>query len=271
MSQGNPYYPKGGAGGGGFLSGGSPQGSVGGSPGGMGRREDAAQALRPVTIKQLAGATQAHADADWTIDNCAIGQITLVGQVMSSTQQATNTLYWIDDSTGRIEARKWVDSSTQDGDDKIVIENDTFVRVTGSLKMFGPKRYINATHIRPVQDYHETHFHLLEAMAVVVFHEKGMPTEAEQNHGLNSSQAGAYTSQTNASSRDQYASLPPIQREIVRFMQSQPHNPDGIHVGAIARAIVNSDANEINNAIDQLMDDGLVFSTMDDSHFNLSI
>jgi replication factor A2 len=40
--------------------------------------------------------------------------------------------------------------------------------------MFGTKRYINATHIRPIKDHHETHFHLLEAMAVLVFHEKGM-------------------------------------------------------------------------------------------------
>jgi replication factor A2 len=74
------------------------------------------------------------------------------------------------------------------------------------------------------------------------------PSDGEQNGPNINGQAGAsaYTSQTSASStRDQYADLPPMQRDIVRFMHAQPDNPDGIHVGAIARAVGSSDANAI--------------------------
>ena len=50
---------------------------------------------------------------------------------------------------------------------------DKHVRVTGTLKSFGKKRYINATHIRNVKDSHEVYFHILEAIAVNLTMERG--------------------------------------------------------------------------------------------------
>jgi replication factor A2 len=41
-------------------------------------------------------------------------QVTVVGHVVSIQSQATNNLYWIDDGTGRIEARHWIDSSIEE-------------------------------------------------------------------------------------------------------------------------------------------------------------
>jgi hypothetical protein len=45
-------------------------------------------------------------------------QVTLVGHVVSIQPQATNCVYWIDDGTGRIEARHWVDSSSEEDSGK---------------------------------------------------------------------------------------------------------------------------------------------------------
>lgn len=47
------------------------------------------------------------------------------------------------------------------------------VRVLGSLKMFGNKRYINANLIRPIASPSEIYFHLLEAMTVSMIWERG--------------------------------------------------------------------------------------------------
>lgn len=47
------------------------------------------------------------------------------------------------------------------------------VRVTGSLKTFGQKRYLNATHIRASQDPHEIYFHILESIAVTLMIDRG--------------------------------------------------------------------------------------------------
>jgi hypothetical protein len=51
---------------------------------------------------------------------------------------------------------------------------NTYVRVTGNLKTFGNKRYINAQHIRPSTNPHELYFHLGEAMVTNLMIERGM-------------------------------------------------------------------------------------------------
>ncbi|PPQ73019.1 hypothetical protein CVT26_014667 [Gymnopilus dilepis] len=276
MSQYDNYYGSGG-GGGGYLQGGSPF-SASGSPGGM-RKTEISNSLRPFTILQLNQATQAHTDAEWRVDDVEIGQVTVVGQVVSVQKQTTNSVYSIDDGTGRIEARQWIDSSSDDDSSKTgAIEEQQYVRVTGGLKSFGKKRYINATHIRPIKEPHEVYFHILETIAVTLILERGPPNNPNvaspnkmvQNTGTNIS---AYSGQSaQPAIQDQYSHLPALQRDIVRFIQNQPHEDEGVHVAVIAKAIGASgeDARKISDALDKLMDEGLVFTTIDDSHFSVS-
>ncbi|KAA1471099.1 replication protein A, subunit RPA32 [Dentipellis sp. KUC8613] len=274
MSQ-NDYYGNGGGGGGGggYLTGGSPFGSAAGSPGGAGRRSALGQSLRPFTAKQLINATQAHADADWMIENTEIGQVTVVAQVISIQTQTTNSVYWLDDGTGRIEARFWSDSTSQGDNDVFagIVEN-SYVRATGNLKTFGNKRYINALNIRPVKDWHEIFFHLVEAMGITLIFERGPPSGPGQHHGNQDMQSAtsAYTAQSHSSAAlNQYAHLPPLQRRIVEFILQQPPNPEGFHIVAISRA-VGGDAEGISDALEKLMDEGHVFSTIDEEHYNVS-
>jgi replication factor A2 len=117
--------------------------------------------------------------------------VTVIAQVISIQAQTTNCVYWLDDGSGRIEARHWMDSSSTEDSEKwggikcvnptipsviYLFRNseNTYVRVTGTLKMFGSKRYINATYLRPCADPHELYFHLSEAMTVDLIFERGM-------------------------------------------------------------------------------------------------
>ncbi|TFK42517.1 hypothetical protein BDQ12DRAFT_278987 [Crucibulum laeve] len=274
----NPYYSNG-ASGGGYMPTGSPF-SASGSPGGL-KRSEASHSLRPLTAAQIIKATQAHTDADWMIDDMEVGQVTIVGQVCSVQAQATNCVYWIDDGTGRVEARHWVDSSNEEDAEKWSgIEDGVYIRVTGGLKTFGNKRYINATHMRPVKDAHEIYFHTLEAIHVTLILERGPPLgigqaaqpRAPANATAITGGTNAYANQSSSVANfDEYSHLPALQRSIIRFILEQPHNDEGIHVAAIARAIgTDGDALKISQALDQLMDEGHVFSTIDDSHFNVS-
>jgi hypothetical protein len=49
----------------------------------------------------------------------------------------------------------------------------TFARVTGNIKTFGSRKYINASQIRPVRDPHENFFHLLDVIAVQLTFDRG--------------------------------------------------------------------------------------------------
>ncbi|THH20680.1 hypothetical protein EW146_g718 [Bondarzewia mesenterica] len=279
----NPYYGNTG-GGGGYLTGGSPFGSSSGSPGGASRRA-LAQSLRPLSIMQVHKATQAHTDADWMIDNTEIGQVTIVGRVITIQTQTTNSVYWVDDGTGRVEARFWSDSTGQEGESFEGITEGSYVRVTGTLKTYGNKRYINTVHIRPIKDWHEHElwFHIAEIMAITLTFDRGpvrdiiypsAPAGSSVNQNTAAGQghaASAYTAQPNPVVADErWANLPPVQLSIVTYMSQQPQQDEGIHVSAIARA-VGADVNAISDALEKLMDEGHIFTTMDEMHFTLAV
>lgn len=49
-----------------------------------------------------------------------------------------------------------------------------YARVTGTLKQFGNKKYLNVAHIQPVTDPHEIFFHTFEAMYVTMVYSRGL-------------------------------------------------------------------------------------------------
>ncbi|KDQ60956.1 hypothetical protein JAAARDRAFT_67377 [Jaapia argillacea MUCL 33604] len=261
-------------GGGGYLAGSPFGGSAGGSPGLRGRGA-AAQSLRPCSVKQLLNATQAHTDAEWRIDDVEIGQVTVVAQVVTINSQATNCVYWLDDGTGRIEARHWVDTTSSEETDKWGgITENTYVRATGSLKAFGNRRHINATHLRAIKDPHEIYFHTLETIHTVLTFEKGPPGGPGQSPATQHGNAGpsAYSAQAHSASNNaQFSHLPTLQRKIIDHMIEEGPVEGGLDVGSIARAVGVSNAHTLSAALDALMDEGHIFSTTDDSHFSLSV
>ncbi|KAF8350645.1 replication protein A subunit RPA32 [Amanita rubescens] len=264
----NPY-----GGGGGFIQGASPF-SASASPGG-GRRSETSHSLRPVTVAQLVRATQPHADAEWTIEGSEVGQVTLVAHIISIQVQATNRIIGLDDGTGRVEARCWVDSTADDETEKWAgIEENTYARVTGGLKSFGNKRYINALHIRPIKDPHEVYYHMVEAINASLVLERGAPPAPGQENTTRSGanrDTSAYTAQSysNAGGMEQYNQLPPLQRSIIKFIIDNTKGDEGVHVAAILRAL-NTDRSKVDAAIEKLLDEGHIFTTLDDSHFKVS-
>lgn len=116
--------------------------------------------------------------------------MSIIGQVTFIQKQVTNCVYSIDDGTGVIEARHWVESNEEDAGkwghvewaslyslveafSDISNREHAMVRVTGSLKSLGAKRYVNASQIRVLTDPHEIFFHCLEVIAVGVIFERG--------------------------------------------------------------------------------------------------
>jgi len=102
--------------------------------------------------------------------------------------------------------------------------------------------------------------------------ERGPPPKPGQEVTPRQNGAGpstAYSAQPAVRSSDQFSHLPKLHRSIITFIQAQPSSAEGIHVSAIARA-VGGDAVTISDALDKLTDDGIVYSTGDESHFALS-
>ncbi|KZV69483.1 replication protein A, subunit RPA32 [Peniophora sp. CONT] len=272
---GGPYYGnEGGGGGGGYLTGGSPFGSGTGSPGGAEKRSALSHAIRPVTIKQLHAAQQQHGDAPWTIENSECGHMSLVAQVVSVRSQATNTVYYVDDGTGRIEVRRWRDASMDSNTDpNDQIPQDSWVRVTGVLKTYNNKRHLNHITIHRLTDFNELWYHQLDVIVATLTFEKGLSSAPQgdgdgQHAGHSASAYAAHAAGGGGS--DEHANLPPVQKAIVEWIMSHPDDPDdGYHIGVISRH-VNASEDEFAEALEALMENGTIFTTIDDTHVSLA-
>ena len=92
--------------------------------------------------------------------------VKIVGCVRSFEQKSTNLAINIEDGTGMIEAKTWMN----EGDECSAVANMrqeccqdyAFVRVIGQVKEFDGKRHIQATDIRLLGTKNELTYHLLE-------------------------------------------------------------------------------------------------------------
>ncbi|KAF9651426.1 replication protein A, subunit RPA32 [Thelephora ganbajun] len=248
------------------FAGGYVQGSPFGenSPGTV--KKATSHSLRPVTIKQLLASTQAHGDAEWMLGDCEINHITAITHVLNVQVNPTNNIYELGDGTGRIEARHWVDASTEGDEGKTNgVTSHMYARVTGTLKQFGTKKYLNVAHIQPVADPHELIFHLFEAVYVTLEYSRGpVGGGGEPMQGVTFGGSQSAYSHQNQGSGDQYSHMNDIERRIMQFLRSQ-QGGDGVHVAAIGRAI-KADPPVVSDALDKLVEGGDVFITSDNHY-----
>lgn len=241
-------------------------GSQGDSPGG--KRSYGKDTLRPVTVKQLLDAYHPNPDAEhFMIDDAEATQVTFVGQVRNISQQTTNVTYKIDDGTGIIEVKVWIDMDSMDeaGESKSKVAEQAYVRVYGRLKAFGSKRHVGANVIRPVQDFNEVQYHLLEATVVHLHFTRGAPESLQKGgaNGANGATNGAAMQQDSGYGGGMPSHMSPAARKVFACVKNTPQTNEGLHMQDIA-ARINMDVNEVLKAGDELQGLGLIYTTVDD-------
>ncbi|KAJ8067796.1 hypothetical protein OCU04_003393 [Sclerotinia nivalis] len=262
------YGAQGGADGGGFVQGGygGSQGGSQDSPGGT--KTYGKDTLRPVTIKQILDAVQPHPDADFKIDGSEVTQLSFVGQVHSISTQATNNTYKVDDGTGLIEVKQWIDNDAEPDNAKPVPQEGQYIHVWGRLKSFHDKRHVGAHIIRPVTDMNEVTFHGLEATLVHLHFTRGpIPTagamKTESGDGMFVDSYGGNNVSTATGGRVLAAHVTPNSRAVFNLLQSEPQNNEGLNVNIIATKLGMPVA-EVYKCGDQLLAEGCIYTTVDD-------
>jgi replication factor A2 len=226
-------------------------------------------------VKQVLDASQPFPEAPFQIDGADVANVLFMGQVRNISSQSTNVTYKIDDGTGEIEVKKWVDSTTADnmdteegkapGDGKSELVLNGFARVLGSIKSFGNKRYIGAHSVRPLSNINELHTHLLEATAVHLFFTRGPPGAATAGGnaagGADAVMGGADDYSTGQNKA--LASMSPVAKKIYHLLKTEPQEDTGLHLQVIASKL-NIPASEVARAGEELLGGGVIFSTMDE-------
>ena len=205
-------------------------------------------------------------------------QISFVGQIRNISTQTTNITYKLDDGTGTVEVKLWVDadeSNSMDTSEGTVskpklVENE-WARVWGRLKAFNNRRHVGAHVIRPITDKMDITYHLLEATYVHLYFTKGSLDSIKQESGTaNGNQEVGYGGGGADTSMDG-RSMPNVSqnaRTVYKVLRDSPQNNEGLHVQNIAsRASMN--VNEVLKAGDELLSHSMIFTTVDDNTWAL--
>lgn len=219
-----------------------------------------------MTIKQILDAEEPFSGAEFKVDGTPITQITFVGQVRSLNPQQTNLTIRVDDGTGQIDVKKWIDADKQSDAEDPGFEIDSHIRVWGRLKSFSNKRHVGAHVIRPVTDFNEVNYHLLEATYVHLVNTKG-PTGAGRNadedsmfvDGGDGFNAGSGGAQLPAKLSKCTADA----GKVYRHLQNTSGGNDGLHLSTITQG-TGKGMREVIAAADELLSQGLIYTTVDD-------
>ncbi|MCJ1368895.1 replication factor A protein 2 [Loxospora ochrophaea] len=282
------YGAQGGADGGGFMGG--SQGGSQGNPSGKGTYGK--ETLRPCTIHQILTAHHPHPDADFRISGVDVARVTLVGQIRSLVPQTTNTTYKLDDGTGTIEVKRWIDADANNnnpsvadpdlmtddidqnnngtGGGKPELTEGTWVRAWGNIKEFNSKRHVGAHVLSALSDKNEIAYHLLETTYVHLYFTRGpLATSNPQQQNLNqppSAAAGAAIPPNSNSNTtpSRLLATSPTARRIYEALQNSPQNNEGLHVEHLA-AQLRLGVEQVQRGAEELHAEALIFTTVDDS------
>lgn len=245
------------------------------------------QSLVAVTVKQMFNAASATADDSFQIDGVDVHNVTVVGKIVSATEQSTCLIYKIDDGTGKVEVRFWIDSDDSEllNRNKAEWQVGTYVRVTGQLRTFQGQRNIVAFQIRPVTDFNEVTYHLLEVVYAHLHRTNGMKaTGAPAAAGMPGSGAAGMVPGMTTPGPAAKPSIPamgaggigmgsgmdPCQQMVLSVFNSEYARSRDIGVG-FDELCQNLNGQftpaQIRQAVDFLVNDGHVYSTIDENHF----
>jgi replication factor A2 len=225
-------------------------------------------------VKQALDAHLPHPNAEFKIDGDVISQITFVGQIRSIATQTTNITYKIDDGTGIIEVKQWIDGEAANQDDmdtfdpqKPKLVENGYCRVWGRMKEFGERRHVGAHVIRPITDFNEVNYHLLEATAIHLYFTRGPPAASGQNGQANGMENDSTANAGNGSAKNvingkEMAAVSANAWKIYCGIKDTGSN-EGLHAQMIASQLGLQVA-DVYKGAEELVSAGYIFTTVDD-------
>lgn len=249
-------------------------------PDGQAKSNYGKQSLIPVTIKQLKNAAQSPGgDANFVVDGRDLYQVTIVGLIQAAEEQATSLQFTVDDGTGSIMVKMWIDTDADESfaERRAQWKEGVIVRVVGQLRQFNHVKSIVAYGILPITDFNEYSFHFIDVVHTHLRHTKGpVPTAATSTvggaaSGMGQQGAAAMTGATSTNAGFAYGnSMSNLQELVLKYFTSHGAGADaGCSIEQVAGALSSSGVTkaQIREIVDFLSNEGHLYSTIDDDHF----
>lgn len=281
-----------GFGGGGFdSSGDTGTPSRGGSSDGKPRRNYDEQTLIPVTVKMITTALgdPNGGDALSLKDGRPLHMVKLVAAVRSHEERSTNVFIDVEDGTGFTQIKVWIN----EGDECSAITqlrqaastDHSYIRIIGQVKEYDGQRQIVANDVRPVSSGNELTYHLLE---VAHSYEKSIKMQSENANAVGGGgmfngignmanappQAGGMGVAVQGGSGGGMGGGSALNDAVVQAIQTMgAENDSGVHMDRVAQQLSSQGFSEgdVKNAINHLSNEGHIYSTIDEYHFQYAM
>ncbi|XP_057434601.1 replication protein A 32 kDa subunit A [Lotus japonicus] len=230
------------------------------------------QGLVPVTVRQISEASHSGDDkSNFVINGVGLTNVTLVGMVFEKVEKNTEVNFVLDDGTGRIKCRRWV-NETYDTKEMDQIQDGMYVRLYGHLKSFQGVRQLVAFSVRPVTNFDEIPFHFIDCIhnhlysKVKVEGITGNPPSSDLSliAARNAPNQAASSNPLYAHGVDQ---LKGCDKLVFDYLQQHSDTSDesGIHVDELSLQL-RLPLDKIRSSLEVLKQEGYVYSTIDEDH-----
>jgi replication factor A2 len=265
--------------GGGFMDVTSPPMS-GSQRGGGGGGDSKNKGVSHVNIAQIKNASDDESAA-FQIDGADIGQVIVIGVVRECDRKSTKISYTIEDFTGLIKAVQWVSEEEDMGDGlgesstTNQVREGMYVRCIGTVKPFAGQKQITSFKVEPITDYNEITYHILDTIRNHLCAKHG-PLTAKAAPGGNLNEAagnlnggsnmGQYSASYTNANQSNNQGLDPVQQSIMNLV-SMEQSDEGVSVHNLGASLQKYSESQIRSALEELSNEGHVYSTIDDDHF----
>jgi len=232
------------------------------------------ETLVPVMIRQIHQAVQdTNDDQMFNLGSSAVAQVRVVGCIVEMKEQSTSLVYVVEDGTGRIEVKLWLE---QDDNEELASTRakcceGTYIRVIGNIKEFSGKRQISAFNVRPVEDFNEVTYHGLESIFVHLRSEKD--SSADTKTADVPMVTGQSSHMNNAGASHTNDGMSNINTVVLEVFNSAGADDQGLDRRKAIEMLLPKgyNAQDIRKSIGFLVDEGHLYSTIDDDHLKSTV
>lgn len=257
---GMDYQGDSGGGGGGFAPSSQP-GSGGRS---STRRSPDEQTVLPATVLMLLQ-SQTVDDRPQLADGRGVHRVRLVAAVRSFEDMSTNIVYDVEDGTGLIRVKEWLDDHKENAKTAELRERtkkeNVYVKITGQLKDYDGNKQIVADSIRPLSSGNELAHHMLDVVHTEqTFRLKQQPAAFTPGFGQANPAVGRPLQQQAVANSGGGV------REALLELMKQSQSEQGVSIVDCAKTLPFPEAT-IRQTIDLMSQEGIVYSTIDEDHY----
>lgn len=264
------------------------------SPQRGGRKAIDEQTVTPVTIRMILNATMDTSGVDgggvMLRDGRSVHLVKFIGAVRGVEDLSTNVVFSMEDGTGLTDVKQWHDPSDCAGIAEMRMQasqDSVYVRVIGQLKAYEGKITVVGMSVRRVSTCNELTHHFLETAHSSEKSKRNQlaPQQQQSTNVYNSSMgatpfgatsnygaAPAQSRQQPVTAQSSMNGMTDAARGIMDYIKNPTNmgNPSGCNKTEVMKALSNRfQESQMREAFDQLANNGMIYSTIDDAHFQV--